>query len=93
MPTASDAAESRWESEEVIGYSGKKTGDLWENGVGGRAEPISKWEEKRVEGEKAEAAGVHPALDEFGGELNQRNGSEAWRGLEQQRPRGLFPPW
>lgn len=56
MPTASDAAESRWESEEVIGYSGKKTGDLWENGVGGRAEPISKWEEKGVEGEKAEAA-------------------------------------
>lgn len=71
MPTASDAAESRWESEEVIGYSGKKTGDLWENDVGGRAEPISKWEEKGVEGEKAEAAGIHPTLDKFGGEWNQ----------------------
>ena len=44
-------------------------------------------------GDKAEAAGVHPALDKFGGERNERNGSEAWRGLAQQRPRGLFPPW
>ena len=91
MPTASVAAESRWESEEVIGYSGEKTSDLWESGVGGRTEPRSKWKEKGVEGDKAEAAGVHPALDKFGGERNERNGSEAWRGLAQQRPRGLFP--
>lgn len=35
------------------------------------AEPRSKWEQKNVEGEKAEAAGVHPALEEFGGEQNE----------------------
>ena len=84
MPTASDAAESRWESEEVIGYSGKKTGDFWENGVGGRAEPISKWEEKGVEGEKAEAASVGYSFRKSGCEGKER-GREEGREGEKER--------
>lgn len=68
----------------------KRPGDLWENGVGGRVRTLSKWEEKRVEGEKAEAAGVHPALDEFGGELNQRNWIRSLERIRTTETKGLI---
>lgn len=45
-----------------------------------------------MESENAEAAGVHAALEKFGGGQNGQHGSEAWRGLARQRARGLFIP-
>lgn len=48
--------------------------------------------QKQMEGEPAEAAGVHPAPEKFGSGRNERNGSEAWRDLARQRPGGLCSP-
>lgn len=46
--------------------------------------------QKQMEGEPADAAGVHPALEKFGGGQNEQNGLEAWRDQGAYVPLSLF---
>lgn len=57
----------------VFGNRGRNTSDPF--GVVVMAEPGP----KQMEGEPAEAAGIHPALEKFGPGQNEQDGSEAWR--------------